>query len=65
MFETLIRVMDPKDRLKIQCDGCDYQVDWSRHKAFEAFGPDSCPADCRARLRCGNCGARGKVRVWV
>lgn len=65
MFQTLIRVMEPADWLKIRCDLCGYQVEWRRAKAFEAFGPDASPADCRARLVCGNCGSRAKVRVWV
>jgi hypothetical protein len=63
MFETLQRTMQPRDRLKIRCDACGHQVDWSKAEALDRMGSDAAPFDIRRRLVCSLCG--GPAQIWV
>ena len=58
MFQTLHRVMQPSDRLKIAC-ACGRRAELSREEAFARFGPDAAPYEVRRRSVCGG-GAAGR-----
>lgn len=65
MFQTLHRVMNPTDHLKIECGACRRRVEFSQAEAFALFGPDAAPFDVKRRAVCSACGARERAAVWI
>jgi len=66
MLETLQKVMASEhDTLKLRCQKCGHQDEWTRAKALETFGADASPSLVRHRLVCGACYARGHSEVWI
>ena len=65
MFQTLQRVMEPADTLKIRCERCGHGATWSRQTAFARIGADAMPADVRRRLHCSRCGETRDLKVWI
>ena len=65
MFQTLHRVMNPTDRLKIECGACHRRVALTQAEAFDRFGPDAAPFDIKRRAVCAGCGARDRAAVWI
>jgi len=65
MFQTLRRVMHGAMTLKIVCEACGRQAAWTVAEAFARLGPDATPFEARRRLKCGGCGRKGHIRVWI
>jgi DNA-directed RNA polymerase subunit RPC12/RpoP len=65
MFQNLRRMMPERSTLKIECEPCGHQATWSQDQAFRRLGPDATPFEIRRRLRCDECGVRGRSRVWI
>jgi len=65
MFQNLHRTMKSGDQLKIRCEPCGHLVTWSLAEAKAHCGPDATPIDIRRRAKCRQCGAEGRVTVWI
>ena len=66
MFQNLGRVMTaPTDTLKIECGGCGRRRTFTRAEAFRTFGEGAAPYNIRRKARCTDCGASGRVTVWI
>lgn len=62
MFQTLERVMGPRDELWVIC-ACGNQKAWPRSAAFKVFQADASPYDVRSRVICQSCRAAGRPRT--
>jgi len=65
MYETLSRVMQPKDRLKLACEACGHRAELTRKEAFVLFGAEATPFMIRRRSKCVVCGERRRITVGV
>jgi hypothetical protein len=65
MFQNLRRMMGGAATLKITCEACGHEATWTGALAFKQLGGDATPLDCRRRLACAECGARGRAHVWI
>jgi hypothetical protein len=67
MFQNLRRCMSETDTLKLRCcrTGCGHVGEWNREQAFFIFGPDAAPYDISKRSRCGQCGERNAIHVYI
>jgi len=65
MYESLARVMQPNDTLKLACDACGHRAALGRKEAFARFGADATPYTIRRRARCAACGERHRVSVSI
>lgn len=65
MFQTLHRMMGGAATLKMSCEKCGHEASWTSAQAKQRVGPDATPMDCRRRLVCASCGAKGRARVWI
>ena len=57
LWPTIARLKGP---LTIICRRCNSQVIWSRERAMVNLGSGAMPHQVRAKLRCSQCGARGR-----
>lgn len=65
MFQNLHRSMRPYDSLKLTCEVCERQVRFSEAQARACFGAEATPQSIRKLSRCPNCGAEGRMKVWI
>ena len=65
MYESLARVMQPDDTLKLVCDACGHHATLMRKAAFARFGADATPYTIRRRAKCAACGERNRITVTV
>lgn len=64
MFQTLARMMNYNQSLKVKC-ACGHEGEFTSKDAFRLFGEDATPADIRRRMRCSACHQVGKVEAWI
>ena len=65
MFQNLSRMLARAATLKIACEACGHEANWTAAQAYQRLGPDAIPFDIRRRLICQSCGCKGRSRVWI
>lgn len=65
MFQNLRRILNEGQTLKVRCETCGRQKEWSRREAYFAFGEDAAPYDIRKRAKCSACKRPTELKVWI
>ncbi|MGA2951815.1 MAG: hypothetical protein ABSD80_06225 [Caulobacteraceae bacterium] len=66
MFQNLHRTLrGPDQTLKLACEACGHSAILRREDAVATYGPDADPFRIRRASRCGVCGERADIQVWI
>lgn len=65
MFQNLHRTLKPDDTLKLKCGRCGHQREWPANDAMRIYGGDAAPYDIDRVSKCGSCGEKRRISIWI